>query len=111
MSTVAVVSDTWVRTGRSPPSDTAGATTITIARREDGSGYDCAARTGSKKWHGLVTLPFGIADDSSPAMFDQLAKMAAAQAIAEGFENWLVLDERDSGYLIRRREAYDAPVY
>lgn len=88
-----------------------GRTTITIARLDDGSGYACHAWTGSKKWSGTVSLPLGLSDDGSPGVFDQIAKMVAARAIAEGFGNWLVLDERDSGYLIRRRDDFDAPVY
>lgn len=90
-----------------------GRTFITITRREDGAGYDCNVSEGGRGngWSGVVELPIGLDDGGSPPMFDQIAKMAASQAVAAGYETRLSLDTRDSGYVIRRRYDFDSRLY
>ncbi len=88
-----------------------GQTGVAIARREDGSGYDCTIGRGNQRWYGVVPLPFGIAEDGSPSMTDEIARRAVEAASSEGFDKRVNFDGRSGRFLIRRRESYDAPTY
>ena len=82
--------------GTKPTKRYCGRTVITIRRRKTAQVTSARPLLAAGSGAASSRSPSASPTTGRPALFDQLAKMAAAQAIAKGFGNWLVLDEEDS---------------